>query len=242
MVSFDQIDTSLTTSVLTAARIYFWRVVAKDAHRDSTSGPVWRFTTLTDGGTPCPGTPTVSHQGRIYHTVQVGSQCWLKENLDIGTMIQGDANQTDNEVIEKYCYNNDTANCAAYGGLYQWGEAMKYDTIQASQGLCPPGWHMPTWTEFDTLSAAVGGDGNALKEIGQGGYATNTSGFSALLAGYRRGGGEFWYRWWDGFFWTSTQYAYDPTAAIYLLLTRDAGINMYFLGNEHGLSVRCLRD
>jgi hypothetical protein len=34
---------------------------------------------------PCPGTPTLDYAGKTYHTVQIGSQCLLKENLDVGT-------------------------------------------------------------------------------------------------------------------------------------------------------------
>ena len=72
--------------------------------------------------------------------------------------------------------------------MYQWNEAMQYDTTQGVQGICPPGWHIPTMAEFETLSLTVGGDGNALKANGQGagwGAGTNTSGFSARLAGFR---------------------------------------------------------
>ncbi len=140
---------------------------------------------------PCPdpcGTLTVDYEGKTYNTVLIGSQCWLKENLDIGTMVTGVTDQTDNATIEKYCYNDDPANCDIYGGLYQWDEAMQYSTSPGAQGICPTGWHISTLAEFQTLSSAVGGDGNALKAIGQGsggGEGTNTSGFSALLAGYR---------------------------------------------------------
>jgi len=64
----------------------------------------------------------VSYEGITYNTVQIGSQCWLKENLVVGTMIDSLQNQTSNSVIEKYCYNNDSTNCNTYGGLYQWGD------------------------------------------------------------------------------------------------------------------------
>jgi len=79
-------------------------------------------------GIPCPGIPTVTYQGQVYNTVLIGSQCWLKENLNVGTMINGSQNQTNNSTIEKYCYDNDPANCDEYGGLYQWDEMMQYTT------------------------------------------------------------------------------------------------------------------
>jgi hypothetical protein len=72
-----------------------------------------------------PGTPTVTYAGKTYNTVQIGNQCWLKENLDAGIMIQVNQEQTNNGTIEKYCYDNNPNNCAAYGGLYQWAENVQ---------------------------------------------------------------------------------------------------------------------
>ena len=66
--------------------------------------------------------------------MQIGSQCWLRENLDVGTMVLGAQEQTDNGTIEKYCYDDNPANCATYGGLYQWNEAMQYDTTARGAG------------------------------------------------------------------------------------------------------------
>jgi uncharacterized protein (TIGR02145 family) len=134
------------------------------------------------------GISQVLYSNKTYNTVQIGSQCWLKENLDVGTRIDVTQEQTNNSTIEKYCYNNDPNNCNTYGGLYQWNEAMQYTTAEDARGICPNGWHLPTNVEFQALGTSVGGDGNALKEIGQGvggGAGTNTSGFSALLAGFR---------------------------------------------------------
>ncbi len=145
-------------------------------------------------GVPCPGTPTVTYEGKTYNTVQIGTQCWLKENLNVGTRVNGVQNQSNNSTIEKYCYNDDEANCNTYGGLYQWNEAMQYSTAPGTRGICPPGWHIPANAEFETLAAAVNNDGNALKAIGQGtgsGQGTDTSGFSALLAGLRDTNGGF---------------------------------------------------
>ena len=214
-----------------------------------TFGDQFRIKILADDGNgtmgePCPGTPTITYEGKTYNTVQIGDQCWLRENIDVGTRIDGSQNASDNGVIEKYCYNNDPANCTTYGGLYQWNEAMQYLTTEGAKGICPSGWHVPTYAEFETLIAEVNNDGNALKEIGQGtggGAGTNTSGFSALLAGFRD---------YDGYFlslgdytgiWSSTEYsaayAYDLT-----LYTSVSSIILYFNFKEYGISVRCLKD
>jgi uncharacterized protein (TIGR02145 family) len=68
----------------------------------------------------------------------VGDKCWLKENLNVGTMILSEQNQSDNGLIEKYCYGDLPANCETYGGLYQWREAMQYIATPGTQGICPP--------------------------------------------------------------------------------------------------------
>ncbi|MGA9117539.1 MAG: FISUMP domain-containing protein [Bacteroidota bacterium] len=243
VLSSAQSDTTFGLDTLSGGISCFWKVTATDSHGDSTPGPVWSFTT-TNMGFPCPGIPTVDYAGKIYNTVQIGSQCWLKENLDVGTRIDSAANPTNNGTVEKYCYSSNPANCVTYGGLYQWDEAMQYDATQGTQGICPPGWHVPTLAEIQALSSAVGGNGNALKAIGQGtggGAGTNTSGFSALLAGYRRYNGLFQFLGDIGYFWSSTQY--DATSASILRLSGyDASINLLYYIKPSGFPVRCLED
>jgi uncharacterized protein (TIGR02145 family) len=196
---------------------------------------------------PCPGIPSITdpRNGKVYNTVLIGNQCWLRENLDIGTRINGSQPQANNSTIEKYCYNDNPANCNTYGGLYQWNEAMQYVTNQGAKGICPTGWHIPTLTEFMTLGGAVVGDGNALKAVLQGtggGAGTNTSGFSALLAGDRYDDGYFESIGYEAYFWSSTEY--DAPGASNLNLYYDD--NIIYLGlnddKEYGFSVRCLKD
>ena len=152
-----------------------------------------------------------SRNNRYYHSVQIGTQCWLKENMNIGTHIDASVTQADNAVIERYCYNNDTNMCNVYGGLYQWAEAVQYlsgvtntthwitPVPTVVQGICPSGWHLPTKTEWDALSAYLGGTvlaGGKLKSTSTAStsdttgwfrmpttMATNTSGFSMLPSG-----------------------------------------------------------
>jgi uncharacterized protein (TIGR02145 family) len=210
----------------------------------------------------------IYYSGQVYNTVTIGSQVWLKENLNVGTMINsltggddGDGNQTKNLIIEKYCYNDnvDIDYCATYGGLYQWAEAVQYlngaTNISSPdpaflgnvQGKCPTGWHIPTIAEFQTLKAAA--SGNALKAVGQGnGTGTNTSGFSALLAGDRVNEFNFGNLGNSTYFWSSTEKTaeysgYDATFALFLYLydneiISDIGVDSKGLG----FSVRCLKD
>ncbi len=105
---------------------------------------------------PCPGLDSLFYEGRYYHTVQIFSQCWMKENLEAGTMIPGSQSQTNNGIIEKYCYANNQNNCTHDGGLYLWEEMMQYNlTTEGAQGICPSGWHIPTDNEWKILEGVA---------------------------------------------------------------------------------------
>ncbi len=184
------------------------------------------------------GASKVSYGGKDYNTVLIGNQCWFKENLDVGTMISGSADQTDNSIIEKYCYDNNTANCALYGGLYQWNEAMQYVTTEGARGICPEGWHVPTRAQFITLSDFVGWLANALRREDQGINSTNTSEFSGLYAGFR----DFSYFTQLAthvYFWSTTP---DEYGYAYMSLSNYA--NPYFNSAPGycGTSIRCIKD
>jgi uncharacterized protein (TIGR02145 family) len=162
-------------------------------------------------------------------------------------MIQGSDTSSNNGLIEKYCYENYPSYCYSYGGLYQWNEAMQYSTLEGAQGICPNGWHIPMYLEYDALRHTVSLDGNALKAIGQGdsisplwmGKGTNTSGFAALLGGSQDTGGYFFDRTIRGFFWSSSgghPYAYNMNLyafSSYIGLDSQKG---------SGFSVRCILD
>jgi uncharacterized protein (TIGR02145 family) len=186
----------------------------------------------------------ILYSGKIYNTVQIVSQCWLKENLDVGTMIQVSDTSMDNGIIEKYCYNDDTVNCNTFGGLYQWNEAMQYTTTEGARGICPTGWHIPTLAEFQTLSFMVSGNGNSLKAIGQGeseGAGTNTSGFSALLSGIRHDEGYFTYLNYNTLLLSSTMVDIYVANIMYLDYNH-ATIGIGYENKNFGLCVRCVKD
>ncbi|MFA6596726.1 MAG: FISUMP domain-containing protein [Ignavibacteriaceae bacterium] len=203
------------------------------------------FTSCKKSGnpiSPSDESASITYEGKVYHTIKIGTQTWLKENLDVGTMIQGTANPSNNGVIEKYCYGNDTANCSKYGGLYQWSEAMAYDTIEGTKGICPTGWHIPTKAEFDTLVTAVQYNGNSLKAVGQGtgdSVGTNTSGFSALFAGYRSVDGSLITLGSSTVFWSSTE---DRGAYAYGFALWDYSSSTSYDRKEFGSSIRCIKD
>ncbi len=202
---------------------------------------------------PDPGNsvPTsITYEGQTYNIIQVGSQYWFKENLNVGTMIDGGTNQTDNGQIEKYCYDNDAANCATYGGLYQWDEMMQYSTQPGTQGICPTGWHIPTHVEWLVLTNFLGGEsvaGGKLKETDTLHWnspntgANNQTGFTALPAGWRFDNGSFGYIGEIAVWWNSTEYS-DSTSWDRYLVNNTGLVNAEYSGKEDGFSVRCIKD
>jgi uncharacterized protein (TIGR02145 family)/prepilin-type N-terminal cleavage/methylation domain-containing protein len=214
----------------------------------------------------CGSTLTDTRDSKTYTTVLIGTQCWMQQNLNVGTLVTGVTTQTDNSVIEKYCYDNSEANCTTYGGLYQWDEMMNYVTTAGAQGICLTGWHVPTDEEYKTLEVALGmctdrgsepnlcADdsnnergliprvGDQLKDTGLCGGRTpcGTSGFQGLLAG----------RYWtDGSFmelglvtrmWTSSELSSNAWRRD--LSLSFATVGRYTVGKNSGFSVRCLED
>jgi len=198
------------------------------------------------------GTSTITYNGVTYNTVQIGSQCWLKENLKTTHYNDGTSipNVTDNAIWETTtsgaycCYDNNPSNCNTYGALYNW-YAVNTDK------LCPNGWHVPSDAEWTTLVNYLGGAsvaGGALKEAGTSHWsspntsATNSSGFSALPGGYRLGsGGSFNNLGHYGYWWSSTE-DYEGYAWGRTLYNNHASVGRISYDESYGFSVRCLRD
>lgn len=185
--------------------------------------------------------------GNLYDTVLIGSQCWMAENLNVGTMVNGSTAMTKNTVIEKYCYSNDTNICATDGGLYQWDEMMQYSATEGVQGICPNGWHLPTDTEWKTMEMALGmtqaqADSTGWRGVDQGTQLKDggSSGFQALLAGIRSTNGSFYYRGTYALIWSSTE---SGSAAWYRTLdSSEARVYRYTNNKALGFSVRCIKD
>jgi uncharacterized protein (TIGR02145 family) len=187
--------------------------------------------------------------GKSYATVQIGNQCWMAENLNIGTIVNSSSNQTNNNEIEKYCFDNSEPYCDIYGGLYQWDEMMQYLTIQGVQGICPGGWHLPTDAEWTALTTYLGGEsvaGGKMKETGTSHWnspnygATNSSGFTALPGGYRFTNGAIFDKGYNGHWWSSSQS--DASNAWYRYLSTSYAQVYRFSNNIlQGFAVRCLK-
>jgi len=117
------------------------------------------------------GISTVAdYEGSIYNTVQIGDQCWMKENMktnhyaDGTELIDGtNAGNVNNDFTTRYwfAYNNDTINKQAYGLLYTWaavmnGAASSNANPSGVQGICPDSWHVPSDNEWMQLELFLG--------------------------------------------------------------------------------------
>ena len=223
-----------------------------------TSGPVWRK--IIQAKT-CPN--TLQYGSLIYPIVKLGQQCWMGKNLHVGTLknsISTVDSQRNNGILEKYCWNNSALSCDTFGGLYQWAEAMNYSSGALNngvwlnkpngniQGICPSGWHIPSYSEFDTLIQFLGGSttaGGALKGFdfwnspNTGGSISNI--FNALSTGYRSATGPFLEKGASTYFWTSTEYS-SGSAQMIMLTSGSASTATNAYAKLRGFSVRCLQD
>ncbi|MCX6272863.1 MAG: hypothetical protein NTU44_16950 [Bacteroidetes bacterium] len=217
-------------------------------------------------GNLCPGIPSFTYSGQVYHTVLIGTQCWMRENMNIGMMVNSVYTTSDhsecsnNGIIEKYCYNNDPDYCSIFGGLYDWNEMMLYTTSPGTQGICPIGWHIPTDEEWCELTTYIdptincniwgwnGTDcGGKMKETGfihwtgPNTGTTNESGFTGFGAGYRYNNGDFDYANTFTVFWSSSDYSLSEGVSRYLYCNY-ANLNRNYHSKVHGFSVRCVKN
>lgn len=115
----------------------------------------------------------------VYKIAKIDNNWWFAENLRYGDFIDKSVVQTDNEIVEKYAYDNDIKNIQRYGALYSWDEANNHSDQNEVQGICPPGWIVPSLQDYQELSRNYpylylsyyyGIDGPGLLNFGSGGY------------------------------------------------------------------------
>jgi len=202
---------------------------------------------------PCPGIPSFEYQGKTYHTVQIGNQCWMKENLNF-------------ETGNSWCYDNIAADCEHYGRLYDWetvmnGEQSSNKVPSGVRGICPVGWHVPSDQEWQILEGAVDswywiGD-PVWSQLGPRGHdagqhlktnvgweynnGLDTYGFSALPGGCRDVSGTCYWGGSAGLFWTSAaSEAYNAWSRT--LVDGYKSVTRHSSAKTLGLSLRCLKD
>lgn len=190
--------------------------------------------------------------GNIYHTVTIGTQTWLVENLKVtkyrdGTPIQNitDAIEWGSLTTGAYCdYDNLLTNSTIYGKLYNWF------VVNDSRNIAPTGWHVPTDSEWAILTDYLGGDslaGGKLKEKGiihwqsPNTGATNETGFTALPSGARDYGGLFSCIGINGVWWSSTE-SNSLEASMWIIAYAGSYMGRYNNNKVEGYSIRCLKD
>jgi uncharacterized protein (TIGR02145 family) len=132
---------------------------------------------------------TRNHSG-YYKTVLIGNQCWLQDNLNLGTEIKTinvlqNPSPFSDETTEKYCYNNNTINCDVYGGLYDFTEAMSLPRVCLNSGLlacqnyglrgvCPPGWRVPADSDWHILETNLKNSGETCDPTRAGNFVSGS--------------------------------------------------------------------
>ncbi len=201
-----------------------------------------------------------SRDGNVYKTVLIGEQCWMSQSLNVGEMINqsGNNNQTDNSVIEKYCYNNNESECDEYGGLYQWHEMMNHETGESIQGICPEGWHLPSDDEWMQMEVFLGMSEEDANETGfERGTTEGTelqadgaTGFDALFGGIWYQDFGFAYNedftsptgYYFSYFWSTSPGTYTDSYMYRNVNTQFETITRWQIDGNFGYSVRCLAD
>lgn len=203
----------------------------------------------------CNGLTTITYEGKTYNTIKIGTQCWMRENLNVGAFVYSTpttsvhSSATDNGIIEKYCYENDENNCDKFGALYDWDELMGYTRTDNSRGICPEGWHVPSDSDYFKLECNIDTSFHNINLTGWRGHDAGlnlqnryTSGFDALMGGMRDPHGSFMLKNEAAYFWSSSEsnvfhVYYRNLYTIYQGVYRNA-----FTSKQSGLSVRCLKD
>jgi len=180
-----------------------------------------------------PDTKLSDIDGHVYPTVTIGNKVWMAANLRVTRYRNGDSIPLISDTTTWYqgatggrCYyNNDTAQFAAYGHLYNW------HAIKDHRNIAPEGWHIPTDEEITALNTALEKEPayvNTFKVNGLGGYRYYT-------------GVTFHTRGFNGYWWSANRsfeiYDYSPR-----LFTGFADVQRNSYEAGYGLAVRCVKD
>jgi uncharacterized protein (TIGR02145 family) len=207
------------------------------------------------------------YDGNVYNTVTIGTQIWLKENLNAthynnGEMIPNVPNGSEWSSMTSgaYCeYENNPDYSVIYGKLYNWY------TGADSRNLCPTGWHVPSNDDWIVLTAYLKNNGygfNGLAnyigksmaatsgwtpssiagQVGNDQESNDSSGFSALPGGYRSNYGTFSNVVGYGYWWTSTEFNAGCSYDWGIAYNSGLVVSYFCDGNPNGFSVRCVSD
>ena len=211
-------------------------------------------------------------ENNTYNTVQIGTQCWMQENLkttkyaDGTTISQGSSTST----TDAYWYypDNNSSNKDTYGLLYNWKAVMNGSTSSSAnpsgvQGLCPDGWHVPSDAEWTQLTEYVSSQSeyvcdNNNANIGKAlastqnwpnssiscavGNTPNSNNATGFTA-VPAGYSNGGYEYFDAIAYFWSATSYDSTYAYYrYLYCHDAYVYSPYTYKFNAFSVRCVRD
>ncbi len=233
--------------------------------RDGNNG----FRLVRTGQFVCGESKAIDVEGNSYNTVQIGNQCWMKENLNVTKSPEGAS-------ITRYCYGDDANYCNLYGGLYTWNVVMNgavSSELNPSgvQGICPIGWHVPSYEEWKQLendlidnydeidqynvgnylkscrqvNSPQGGDCNTSEHPRWNQYASQNGidqfGFSALPSGLWTANFNYYSIGQTVYYWTSSGPVFNNAIARMINMTSgEVGGGNYSINQRH--SIRCVKD
>ncbi|MDB5228776.1 MAG: hypothetical protein JWN78_2969 [Bacteroidota bacterium] len=196
-------------------------------------------------------TPSKKNDETKYNPVIIGSQIWMRDNLDLSTFQNGDripevnddVTWVTNGIIQKpaSCYSESMTYFNGYGKLYNWYAAND------ARGICPEGWSVPDNKDWEQLINYLGGEKEAFSKLGDSkawtkGTFNNSSGFTALPAGVRNesNDGKFSAKGYATMWWSSTPSDDEYGSAFHL----NGYYTSFVRGDKYkrnGYSIRCIK-
>lgn len=188
--------------------------------------------------------------GKSYKEIKIGNQVWMTDNLNVNKFHNGVTIPESKNAEEwkkageagepAWCYyDNDPANGAKYGRLYNWY------AVNHPSGLAPKGWKIPSNDDWSLLTKYLGADaGKKMKStIGwlENGNGTNETGFNALPGGFRNYGVGFGGIGYSGYYWCGTEGDTDY-GWVWFVHYHGSEVVREGSGKGMGYYVRCVRD
>ncbi|MEN9352787.1 MAG: hypothetical protein RL318_112 [Fibrobacterota bacterium] len=192
-----------------------------------------------------------SRDGQTYRATAIGNRLWMAQNLNYANV--------------GVCYNSSADSCAKYGRLYTWSQALglgdscnaKACVSYSTSGICPTGWHVPSYLDWDSLTVAANSTsyynvaGTRIKSISDWKYSSNVQpnandvfGFSGKPGGFFSNRTDMFAaagnraEWWSSTLISGSKYAKSyNTTYDYAPLTPTTSVD-----KTTALSVRCVKD
>lgn len=184
--------------------------------------------------------------------VNIGTQIWMKENYSGTNFRNGDPiARVDDSAAWTEAGKSGTAAYTTYSNQAQppakWGLLYNFAAISDKRGICPKGWRVPNNRDWQILEDFLGGGAQAASALkanqgwpGDNG-GSNSSGFSALPAGWRTQTGIFYLAGRIGYFWTSDL---SPDGTVLSHMVFEVARPIFRIGYNPGMgqSLRCIAE